>query len=553
MDRDSSIADRRGERSPLAERLARRSMLPDRPSSRQPRPPRLRPRESAAFVVVLVAALLSALATSGTGWGIPLRAADETATEAAQVDVPTAEPPTAVPTDPPTATIELEPTATEPPAEPPTETPTPAEPPTPTPVESAPTASPTQPSDPTEEPAAPTDVPHPEGTRPDEQPSPASPEPTPPPADGETPASTPVDTATPDPAGPAGPMTTPATATEAIGEPPSTPPTEVPAESETPTPQATEPVDLATPIASPVASPVASPDSPATAEDPGESTAPLVLALSPGEVRTADPGTAVELVHRLTLAEAPAEETRLALRLTTGLGWPASVSLAGESLPLWDGNGDGVIELRIGPGQAVLTLVARVETPAGALAGVRESIGLAVWPVGGSPEAAVAAADQIVVDRVLTVRVEPDTTPFGRVAPDGSLDPNVEGVSSVVDPRGAWYFKERAVIVSVTTNAPVEMACQTVATDGEVAGHLAWRLTGTTTWTTFGAIGSGPGRVSPGWCLPPLEPGVHLFVFDVRLRVNWTDPPGSFTTELDLTPLDPPNVSAVRPDPVPES
>jgi hypothetical protein len=564
VDRDNSIAQRRGERSPLADRLARQAPLPDGSTGRRFGPPRMRPRESAALVVVVAAALVSALATSGAGWGIPLRAADPVAgTEVAVIEAPTGEQPTDVlaapPADPPNETPAPAPTATV------TATPAPADEAT-----EAPTPDPTSTASPVEPTAPPPPTPTAEATAPNDDPAPATPEPgisdpaTPDPATPE-PTGAPTSTAPPDPdptdvATPTAseaPEVSPPIATEEPTQSPdspiASPPTEVAAEDASPVatedaspaseatepPEATKPPEEDDPVASPAATP--------PAEAAGATAAPVVpvvLALSANPPATADPGSIVELTHTLALAAPVSDEIRLSLRLTTRLGWPVTLGIAGQPLPLLDGDGDGAVDLVLAAGQTKVSLLVRAELPAGALAAEREAIELTAWPAGEAPGAAVTVADEIVVNRILIVRVEPDTTRFGRVAPDGSLDPSVPGVTSIVDREGSWYVKERAVVLSVTTNAPVTLTCATEANEANVAGRLAWRPTGSETWTTFGAL-DGENAV----CLPPLAPGVHLFVFDVRLRVNWTDPPGTIATDVTLTPIEPETSTAAPPDP----
>ena len=135
---------------------------------------------------------------------------------------------------------------------------------------------------------------------------------------------------------------------------------------------------------------------------------------------------------------------------------------------------------------------------------------------------------------VLTLRVSGDVAAFGRVAADGAIDPAAEGVTSTADERGAWYAKERAVAVTIDSAAPWTGACSasenlgSAATVQVAAGRLEWRLSGSAQWRPL-ALGVGAA------CFPDPAVGTATYVYDLRLRVERTDAPGTFRSVITFT------------------
>jgi hypothetical protein len=108
------------------------------------------------------------------------------------------------------------------------------------------------------------------------------------------------------------------------------------------------------------------------------------------------------------------------------------------------------------------------------------------------------------------------------------------GVTSVVDERGAFYVQEGAIRVVVESSAPWTGACAAEENDGSATGvrvaegRLERRLRGTTEWAPFPPAG---GDASSA-CFPVAEIGTAVYVYDVRLRVEWADAPGTFRSRV---------------------
>jgi hypothetical protein len=132
----------------------------------------------------------------------------------------------------------------------------------------------------------------------------------------------------------------------------------------------------------------------------------------------------------------------------------------------------------------------------------------------------------------LTLTVVGEAVSFGRVSATGELDPAIAGLSSQVDERGAFYVLPGAVTVTVTAGVPWTGACRaqeqvgTAPTVTVAGGRLEWRLAGTGAWTPFA-----PGVADPA-CFPRPEIGTRTFDYDLRLRIEAADPPGTFRTVL---------------------
>jgi hypothetical protein len=124
---------------------------------------------------------------------------------------------------------------------------------------------------------------------------------------------------------------------------------------------------------------------------------------------------------------------------------------------------------------------------------------------------------------------------FGKISATGKLDPSITGLSSSTDDRGAFYVLSGAVAMTVSAGIPWTGACEaqenagTAATVAIAAGRLEWRLVGTTTWTSF------PPSISDTSCFPSPDVGTRTFGYDLRLRVETDDPPGSFSTVIVFT------------------
>jgi hypothetical protein len=135
----------------------------------------------------------------------------------------------------------------------------------------------------------------------------------------------------------------------------------------------------------------------------------------------------------------------------------------------------------------------------------------------------------------LTLSVDAKEVSFGKISASGKLDSSITGLSSSTDDRGAYFVLSGAVAVTVSAGVPWTGACEaqenagTAPTVAIAAGRLEWRLVGTTTWTTFFP------SISDASCFPSPDVGTRTFGYDLRLRVEADDPPGSFSTVIVFT------------------
>ena len=108
------------------------------------------------------------------------------------------------------------------------------------------------------------------------------------------------------------------------------------------------------------------------------------------------------------------------------------------------------------------------------------------------------------------------------------VDPAIPGLTSTADASGASYILSGAVTVTVTAGAAWSGGCRASENAGTAAavtitgGRLEWRLAGTAAWTPFTTAGLDHA------CFPRPEVGTRTYVYDLRLRVEATEPPGTF-------------------------
>jgi hypothetical protein len=170
-----------------------------------------------------------------------------------------------------------------------------------------------------------------------------------------------------------------------------------------------------------------------------------------------------------------------------------------------------------------------VDAPVAATPGGATSLPAATaTPTFEAADAELAATEEV----ALTLTVDSEEVSFGRVSATAELDPAIAGLSSAADERGAYYVLTGAVAVTVSAGAPWTGNCRaeentgTASTVAIAGDRLEWRLAGTATWSAFS-----PNRPDPG-CFPRPDLGTQTFVYDLRLRVEADDPPGTFRTVL---------------------
>jgi hypothetical protein len=319
-------------------------------------------------------------------------------------------------------------------------------------------------------------------------------------------------------------------------------PVETPAPVETliptDTPEATgtpEPTGAPEPTNTP-ASANASPASTESAagDAPTESTGVSATGITPGTAGSGDPGASVTYSHLVTNLGDHAE----AINVTAGSSSGWSVALLGTdgTTPLLDLDGDGVPETSsLAPGESLPIVVAVVVPPDAPAVAV--DVTTVTASSADNPGTSASASDVTTVNPVLVLTAAPTELTFGLVAADGPLDPSVPGIiASAADATGAWYVLAAAIQVTVASNAPWTGTCSATENTGSATtvtiaeGRLEWRLAGAEAWTPFAVAGaSWPNTAG---CFPFADLGTTTLVYDVRLRIEATDPPGTFSTRI---------------------
>ena len=139
----------------------------------------------------------------------------------------------------------------------------------------------------------------------------------------------------------------------------------------------------------------------------------------------------------------------------------------------------------------------------------------------------------------LSLTLSVNNTSFGTISPAGDIDPTVSAVSSVPDTSGAYYIKrgsgiDGALQVTVFSNRPWTGSCWAVENTGSAAtivirdARLDWSLAGQGVWTPFTTMVGRPPYNNA--CFETRHTGNNTYRYDFRLRVNWTDSPGTFSS-----------------------
>jgi hypothetical protein len=255
--------------------------------------------------------------------------------------------------------------------------------------------------------------------------------------------------------------------------------------------------------------------------------------ISPDRSATAGPGTAVSYQHTVThLGKSFDYENITAV---SSRGWQVDL-LDSDGRPLTDHNNDGIPDTgRLDPGGST-TIVVRVTVPADVAPGVQDVT--TVTAVSGrdpsKPGNRDSVTDTTTVGGSLKLTLSTGSVDFGSVAPTGEVDPGVSGVTSTVDDQGAYYVKAGALRASITAGGPWRGSWQAAENVGSSStlridrGVLEWRLSGSDQWTPF----SGSPRVWP--FANPAAAGAD-YSFDFRLRVLWTDDPGTFDAPITVS------------------
>jgi hypothetical protein len=134
--------------------------------------------------------------------------------------------------------------------------------------------------------------------------------------------------------------------------------------------------------------------------------------------------------------------------------------------------------------------------------------------------------------RPLSIRIESADLQFGTIDASGEVGgAAASGLVGQLDQYGAFFVLPQAVTLVVEGELPWSVGCSAAGADPTSAqliasGQLQWRQAGVEDWTAFAAEGNGP------ICLTNPEGGPRIYVLDIRLRVESTDPPGPFAATL---------------------
>ena len=359
-----------------------------------------------------------------------------------------------------------------------------------------------------------------------------TPEPTNPPT--ETPTAIPTATATPT----AEPTLPPTASPTTVPEPTATsttPPTATQVPTETPTTE-TVVVDAAGTLAvqgsdvgrrpPPTPTPTGTPLS--DRRSSGET------AITPNNAQRVDPGESVAYAHAVTNLGNTYDYKNISAN--SSLGWQVALFEANGVTPLSDRNGDGLPDTgRLERGES-RTIVVQVSVPAEAQADSEDLTRVTATSGRFSSAASgVVAEDTTTVNQVLTLETTTSTVAFGLISANGEVDADIQDVVSETDASGAFYVKQGAVQITIVSNGPWSGACRAEENTGSAtsvsigAGRLEWRRAGTGVWTPFIDVTS---PLEAGDCLPSGSTGTTTYTYDVRLRVERTDAPGTFASRV---------------------
>jgi hypothetical protein len=301
-------------------------------------------------------------------------------------------------------------------------------------------------------------------------------------------------------------------------------------------PATQEPAEMAVDPASPAP---ATPEAAEEAQASGQRTASSRdggTDISPNRRERTIPGATIDYLHSVRNRGQSADYKNVTAASSSP--WPVELLDADGLTPLTDHNGDGMPDTGLLARGQKARIVVRVTVPADAPAGVKDKTTVtAASALFSNRTSEDTVTDTTTVTRVLALELSTTEVDFGQIAADGRLDGAAPGVTSQVDDRGAYYIIEQAVQVVVTANVPWTGACSAAANRGTArdvtidGGRLEWRLHGSTAWTPFPAKRSG----ATDACLPSPSIGTNTYVYDVRLRVERTDAPGSFRSTLTFT------------------
>lgn len=224
---------------------------------------------------------------------------------------------------------------------------------------------------------------------------------------------------------------------------------------------------------------------------------------------------------------------------SSSLAWAISLFQADGVTSLSDNNSDGIPDTgRVNSGQSA-TIIVKIVIPVGALAGAQD-VTTVTASSGRNPSAAnsASATDTTTANGVLSLTISVSSASFGAVSPTGDLDPSATGVSSYPDAQGSYYILDGgpsgAVRVRVSSNGAWSGGCWADENTGTAAtirvgqGYLQWTQAGVAAWAPLDTTAGAPPYDNA--CFPSRGTGDNQYDFDYRLRITWTDDPGSFSS-----------------------
>ncbi|MHB0870411.1 MAG: hypothetical protein ACYC5J_13315 [Chloroflexota bacterium] len=288
----------------------------------------------------------------------------------------------------------------------------------------------------------------------------------------------------------------------------------------TPTPTPTIPGVTPPPTHTPTPTPTGTPVPPSGTTD-----------ISPDQAQVALPGATASYTHTVTHLGSSFDVKNVTA--TSSQGWQIGLFEADGTTPLTDHNSDGIPDTgRIDSGQSK-SIVVKVTVPSGAAAALQEVT--TVTANSGrnpAPSNSDTATDTTTVAAVLRLSLSTSNVTFGLVSPVGEVDPVVGGLTSSTDEQGAYYVKQGALRVEVSSNGPWNGSWQAAENRGSAAslrvadGDLEWRVDGGE-WTAFITA-------NQSWPFANPASGSGSYSFDYRLRVLWADDPGGFDSAISV-------------------
>ena len=223
-------------------------------------------------------------------------------------------------------------------------------------------------------------------------------------------------------------------------------------------------------------------------------------------------------------------------------GWAVSLFEEDGETPLRDHNGNRIPDTGWLNPMGSKTIVVKVMVPNDAPLGAEDMTMVTTGSARNlSPFSDNTAINTTTVNGVLRLSLSASKIDFGPLSPAGTVGPGGPGVSVATDKLGSYYVRQGAdgkgaLRVTVDSNGPWVGACEAGENTGSAISILTsdsrfeWRLAGARSWTPFATLADGAAYENN--CFERRSVGSNNYGYDFRLRVEWTDSPGTFHSDV---------------------